>query len=48
MTMNSGVEESACKNNHLSLDEIKKYLPKAKIIKEEPLTHKGNYILIWK
>ncbi len=48
MTMNSGLDESAFQNNHLSLDEIKNYLPKVKIIKEEPYTHKGNYILIWK
>lgn len=47
ITMNSGVEESACKNNHLSLEEIKSYLPNIKTIKEEPNTHKGNYILVW-
>ena len=46
--MNSGLDESAFQNNHLSLDEIKNYLPKVKVIKKEPNSYNGNYILIWK
>jgi putative sugar O-methyltransferase len=46
MTMNSGLKDSFFKN-HLSIDKIKKILPGIKIIKEEPLTAKNNYIIIW-
>ena len=59
LTMNSGLDirdiivkqknQNLHKNfeNHLSLSQIKKYIPNAKIIDEEPLTGEGNYILIW-
>jgi hypothetical protein len=44
--MNSGKKNSFFKN-HLTLKEIRKYLPNIKIIPEEPLTAKENYIIIW-
>jgi putative sugar O-methyltransferase len=47
MTMNSGLETSAFKKNHLSLKEITNLMPNIKIIPEEPLTFKDNYIIIW-
>ena len=46
LTMNSGKKNSFFKN-HLTLKEIRKYLPNIKIIPEEPLTAKENYIIIW-
>lgn len=47
MTMNSGIDTSAFQKNHFSLKEIIKLMPNIKIIPEEPLTHKGNYIIVW-
>ena len=59
MTMNSGLDmneildKQKSKNlsksyeGHLSLSEIKKFLPNCKVIEETPLTGEGNYILIW-
>jgi putative sugar O-methyltransferase len=47
MTMNSGLETSAFKTNHLSLKEITNLMPNIKIIPEEPLTFKDNYIIVW-
>ena len=47
MTMNSGVGASAFKKNHLSLKEITNLIPNIKIIAEEPLTFKDNYIIVW-
>jgi putative sugar O-methyltransferase len=47
MTMNSGLDTSAFLKNHLSLKEITNLMPSIKIIPEKPLTHKGNYIIIW-
>lgn len=47
LTMNSGLSNSAFKNDKLSLQDLKKYLPKFEIIEEKPLTHPGNYIIIW-
>jgi preprotein translocase subunit Sec63 len=45
--MNSGVGASAFKKNHLSLKEITNLIPNIKIIAEEPLTFKDNYIIVW-
>ncbi len=47
MTMNSGLETSAFKTNHLSLKEITNLMPNIKIKPEEPLTAKDNYIIVW-
>lgn len=47
MTMNSGLDTSAFKKNHLSLKEITNLMPNIKIIPEEPLTAKDNYIIVW-
>jgi putative sugar O-methyltransferase len=47
MTMNSGLDTSAFLKNHLSLKEITNLMPSIKIIPEKPLTHKGNYIIVW-
>jgi putative sugar O-methyltransferase len=47
MTMNSGLDTSAFQKNHLSLKEITSLMPNIKIIPEEPLTYKGNYIIVW-
>ena len=46
MVMNSGTEKNIFQN-HLSLNEIKKYIPNMRIIDEIPLTAKGNYIITW-
>ena len=47
LTMNSGKEDSAFLKNHLSIDELKKYLPVFEVVDENPLTHPGNYIISW-
>ncbi len=47
MIMNSGKNNSVYKN-HLSLQEIKVHIPNLQILDEKPLTHTGNYIIIWK
>jgi putative sugar O-methyltransferase len=47
LTMNSGLDTSAFQKNHLSLKEITNLMPNIKIIPEEPLTCKGNYIIVW-
>lgn len=47
LTMNSGLSNSAFQNDKLSLQELKKCLPKFEVIEERPLTHPGNYIIIW-
>ena len=48
MSMNSGRPNTVFGDkNHLKVEEIKKYLPTLKIIDEEPLTFKGNYIISW-
>ena len=47
LTMNSGLSNSAFQNDKLSLQELKKYLPKFEVIEERPLTHPANYIIVW-
>jgi len=47
LTMNSGKHNSAFIKNKLSLYELRKLLPPFEIIEERPLTHPGNYIIIW-
>jgi putative sugar O-methyltransferase len=47
MTMNSGLDNSTFGKNHLSLKQITNLMPNIKIISEEPLTSKNNYIIVW-
>jgi len=47
LTMNSGVEGSTYKHNHLSLSELRELLPSFEIIEENPLSSPNNYIIIW-
>jgi hypothetical protein len=47
LTMNSGLSNSAFQSDKLSMQELKNYLPKFEVIEERPLTHPGNYIIIW-
>jgi len=47
LTMNSGKENSAFKEDKLSLSDLKKYLPSFEILEEKPLTATDNYIIVW-
>jgi putative sugar O-methyltransferase len=47
LTMNSGRPDCAFIKDKLNIDELKRFLPRFDIFPEEPLTYKGNYILIW-
>jgi putative sugar O-methyltransferase len=47
LTMNSGLSNSAFQSDKLSLQDLKNHLPKFEVIEERPLTHSGNYIIIW-
>lgn len=47
LTMNSGQPNSAFQQDKLTLSELKSLLPKFNIIDEKPLTHPGNYIIVW-
>ena len=47
LTMNSGKENSAFKEDKLSLADLKKHLPSFEILEEKPLTAKDNYIIVW-
>lgn len=47
LTMNSGKENSAFKEDRLSLADLKKHLPSFEILEERPLTAKDNYIIVW-
>ena len=47
LTMNSGLQNSAFKHDKLTLQELEVLLPEFKIQTEKPLTHEGNYIIIW-
>jgi len=45
--MNSGMSSSSFKGNFLSIDQLKEFLPEIQIIKEEPETANGNYVVVW-
>ena len=45
--MNSGLDNSTFGKNHLSLKQITNLMPNIKIISEEPLKSKNNYIIVW-
>jgi hypothetical protein len=47
MTMNSGLTNSAFHRDKMSISELKTQLPKFEILNEAPLTHPGNYIIVW-
>jgi putative sugar O-methyltransferase len=47
MLMNSGLENSNFKKNHLSLEQIKNYIPEIKILPEEPDSYSNNYVIVW-
>lgn len=47
LTMNSGTPNSAFQKDKLSLAELKGMLPAFEVITERPLTHPGNYIIVW-
>ena len=47
LTMNSGLTNSAFQTDKLTISELKNLLPKFEIIDEKPLTHPGNYIIVW-
>ena len=45
--MNSGTAESDFQRDKLPLDALRELLPAFRILKEKPLTHPGNYIIVW-
>ena len=47
MIMNSGREGCAFQGDHLSVDQIREYLPQIRVEQEEPSTHPGNYVIRW-
>ena len=47
LTMNSGLANSAFQSDKLSIDELKARLPAFEVLAERPLTHPGNYIIVW-
>jgi putative sugar O-methyltransferase len=47
LTMNSGLPNSAFQIDKLSLPTLRTLLPMFNVIKERPLTHPGNYIIVW-
>lgn len=47
LTMNSGQENSAFQDDKLSLNELKNLLPNFELFPERPITHTGNYIIVW-
>jgi len=47
LTMNSGASSSAFHEDKLSLAELREFLPNFEIFPERPLTHPGNYIIVW-
>jgi hypothetical protein len=47
LTMNSGAPDSLFQGDHLSVSELKNYLPPFEILPEYPLTCPGNYVIVW-
>lgn len=47
LTMNSGLPTSAFKTGHFSLKQLESILPSFEILPEVPLTHPGNYLIVW-
>jgi len=47
LTMNSGLPNSAFRQDKLSVDELRDLLPRFNIIEERPLTGPNNYIITW-
>ena len=48
LTMNTGgIKNFDNSSDKLTIDEIKQYLPHISLLKEEPLSCKTNYIIIW-
>ena len=45
LTMNGGNAQH--KTKHLSLSELREYLPSFAIVEEGPLTMPGNYVIVW-
>ena len=47
LTMNTGIVNYNNSSNHLTIDEMKKLLPEFKLLEEEPLSSKENYVVVW-
>jgi len=47
LTMNSGKGNSAFQEDKLSLADLKQVLPAFEVLPENPLTHAGNYVIVW-
>lgn len=47
LIMNSGLESSAYKSKHLSLDQLRALLPPFQVLSETPETAFGNYVIVW-
>jgi len=47
LTMNSGKSDSAFQVDKLSISDLEQQLPEFEIFPELPLTHPGNYIIVW-
>lgn len=47
LTMNSGKSDSAFQVDKLSISDLEQQLPEFDIFPELPLTHPGNYIIVW-
>jgi hypothetical protein len=47
LTMNSGLPNSAYRDDKLSLSDLQELLPPFEVVDEYPLTANGNYIIVW-
>ncbi|HTQ78330.1 MAG TPA: hypothetical protein VMI15_09940 [Burkholderiales bacterium] len=47
LTMNSGRPGSAFTDDKLTLEDLARRLPKFDVLAERPLTHPGNYVVVW-
>jgi putative sugar O-methyltransferase len=47
LTMNSGLPNSAYRDDKLSLSDLQELLPPFELVDEYPLTSNGNYIIVW-